>query len=120
VSDSPAPTETADKPVNSEAPTTREAVLVVVGVDVAGTSVLATGYVSGVIEDGGRCVFEFTHAADVVTIEQAGVADRMSTSCSSGQVPLERFDRGTWMAVLAYEGLSGETTTSEPIDLEIP
>ncbi|TAM71910.1 MAG: hypothetical protein EPN48_00465 [Microbacteriaceae bacterium] len=98
-----------------------EPVLVVAGVDVNGEHVTASGYVSGVVADGGTCVFMFKNPANTtsVTVDNTGNADRMTTSCGMVQVPIARFDRGSWSVTLGYTS-GNRVVESAPLTVEIP
>ncbi|WP_308468121.1 hypothetical protein [Rathayibacter soli] len=89
--------------------------------DVDGQHVTASGYVSGVVEDGGTCVFTFKGAttSESVIVDSTGKADRMSTSCGSVQVPIARFGRGSWSAVLGFTS-GNRVVESTPLAVEIP
>jgi len=116
-SGSPRPTATS-----SQTPTptpTIEAVLVVASVDVDGKHVSASGYVQGVIEGGGKCVFTYEREGATVTAEHDGAADRMTTSCGLVQSPIDQFVRGSWNLTLSYD-VQGKTYTSAPTTVEIP
>lgn len=106
---------------DSQIGSTIEPVLVVAGVDVDGQHVTASGYVSGVVSNGGTCVFAFkgTATGASVTVDSAGNADRMSTSCGMVQVPIARFDRGSWSVTLGYTS-GNRVVESIPLTVEIP
>ncbi|SDO32717.1 hypothetical protein [Geodermatophilus sp. DSM 45219] len=82
-------------------------------------SVVAAGYVSPVVEDGGTCVLELTRGGETRTATAAGLADASTTACGDLQVSGEELAAGTWTAVLRYESdaASGE---SDPVDVEVP
>ena len=108
---SPTPSETPDDGT--------EAVITIAGIDVDGMNVSASGYVSGIVEDGGTCEFTFTGISGEVTVESTGIADVSVTSCGFVQAPSEQFVRGSWTVTLTY---TSETTdsVSEAVALEIP
>lgn len=126
---SPAPTTSAAQPMPTkpaqtpgDLPTqgsTIEPVLVVASVDVDGQHVSASGYIQGVVEDGGSCVFSYEREGVKVTAERDGAADRMTTSCGLVQSPIGDFVRGSWTLTLSYE-TQGKTYTSQPTTVEIP
>ncbi|WP_157372832.1 hypothetical protein [Agromyces sp. Root81] len=96
-------------------------VVTVAGVDVDGTTVSVSGFVSGVVESDGVCTFILTSTVDgaTVTRENDGAADAANTTCGTVQLPITEFTRGTWTVELDYS--SGQaTTTSETVELEIP
>jgi hypothetical protein len=102
----------------SPAPTI-EAVLVVASVDVDGKNVSASGYIQGVIEDGGTCAFTYEREGTTVTADHEGTADRMTTSCGLVQTPIDQFVRGSWNLTLSYE-VHGKAYASAPTTVEIP
>ncbi|TFC90422.1 MULTISPECIES: hypothetical protein [Cryobacterium] len=89
------------------------------GVDVDGTNVSASGYVSGVIESGGECTFIFAQGDSVLSAVSESSLDRLSTSCGTIQIPSADFSRGSWTASLEYKSVT-VATTSQPMSLEIP
>ena len=120
-STSPGESSTKPKPKPSPSPTvTVEPVLVVAAVDVDGRHVTASGYVQGVIEDGGSCVFTFTKDGSApVTVENTGTADRSSTACGAVQPEIGEFVRGSWTVTLTYTSPTG-TFHSQPQIVEVP
>jgi hypothetical protein len=125
----PTPTGSAGRPTMSHPSATSsgtptpapsiEAVLVVASVDVDGKNVSASGYIQGVIEDGGKCVFTYEREGVTVTADHDGTADRMTTSCGLVQSPIDQFVRGTWNLTLSYD-VQGKTYTSAATTVEIP
>lgn len=99
---------------------TIEPVIVVAAVDVDGQHVTASGYVQGVVEDGGTCAFAFSNEnAQTVTVDHSATADRSSTACGAVQPEIGDFDRGTWTVTLTYTSARG-TFRSQPQTLEVP
>ena len=80
--------------------------------DPATASVLASGYVSPVIEDGGTCTLVLTRDGRSVTARAAAQADASTTTCPELQVPGDQLTAGEWSAVLRYS--SGTTTGESP------
>ncbi|MFZ4843543.1 MULTISPECIES: hypothetical protein [Mycetocola] len=100
-----------------------EAVLVLASVDVDGKNVSVSGYVTGIIEDNGSCTYELTNDEGVVqSVERTGVADRASTSCGVGQVPIEKLPSGSWKARLVYKPVdsAAQPVTSAVETVEVP
>lgn len=112
---------TSKKPTTDPLPApTIEPVIVVAAVDVDGKHVTASGYVQGLIEDGGTCTFVFSREGVApVTAEHAGAADRSSTACGAVQPEIGSFVRGTWSVTLDYSSPSG-TYHSRPQTVEVP
>ena len=118
---SPIPTgsKSPEAAVETPAPTI-EPVLVVAAVAFDGAHVTASGYVQGVIEDGGRCTFTFTRTGSApVSVDHEGAADRLTTSCGTVQPDASRFARGTWSVTLGYTS-GGRGYESAPVQLEVP
>lgn len=109
------------KPSSAPTPTvTTQPVLVVASVDVDGKHVTASGYVQGVIEDGGACIFAFTReGSPAVRIQHEAVADRSTTSCGTVQPDIGQFTRGSWQVTLEYVA-DGKDSVSTPLALEVP
>ncbi|WP_426519792.1 hypothetical protein ACPPVQ_06445 [Diaminobutyricibacter sp. McL0618] len=97
-----------------------EAVIVVASVDADGKAVTTSGYVNGIIEDGGSCAFTLTSGTSSVTTTTVGRADTSTTSCGQGITPIEKLSRGTWKVVLTYTTVAQITVDSEPMSVEIP
>lgn len=120
-SSAPASSGTPDKS-NTASPAavpTQEAVIVVAGADVDGLNVSASGYVAGVVENGGKCSFVFTRPDKRVESSRDAVANVVDTACGFVQIPIDQFSKGAWQVVLTYTS-SDFTLTSTPTDLEIP
>ncbi len=119
---SPDPSATAGTATPSAQPTPEpDAVIVVASVDVDGKAVTTSGYVNGIIEDGGSCAYTLTSGAGAsVTTTTVGQADTSTTSCGQGITPIEKLSRGTWNVVLTYTAVSQRTVVSKPASVEIP
>jgi len=98
---------------------TVDAVVTVASIDVDGQHVSASGYVSGVVEDGGACRFTFTSDVGEVVVESTGISDVSATSCGLISEPSTSFVRGTWSVTLTYLSQTANSV-SEPVALEIP
>jgi hypothetical protein len=83
-------------------------------------AVEASGYVPGLVEDGGRCVLVLsrTGRADV-SVEGEAFADAQSTSCALLSVPVGRLSSGTWTARLDYRS-AGSSGSSPDVDVVVP
>lgn len=86
--------------------------------DTASGTVQASGFVGGLIEDGGTCTLTLTKGADVVSAATRASADATTTSC--GLLQTRRgLAAGSWTAVLSYSsphatGRSAGTEVSVP------
>jgi hypothetical protein len=118
VSDASA-TSSAHPDSASGTPATPQAIIVVAGVDVNGENVTASGYVSGVIESGATCTFDFTGPGKPVQLVQTATADRLTTSCGTVSGPIADFPRGAWSVTLRYP-FKGKTITSQPTTVNVP
>ena len=120
----PVATRSATMPSEPDAPvesaSSVEAVLSVASVDVDGLRITAAGYIGGLIEDGGACVFNFESGDITATAQSTGRADRATTSCGTVSVPREELARGSSSVVLTYMTLDGREIASDAIGLEIP
>jgi hypothetical protein len=87
--------------------------------DEAAGAVVAGGYVSPVVEDGGTCSLEVSRDGNVVRATTEGIADATTTVCDGLALPGDELRPGTWSVVLRYESdtASGE---SEPLEVEVP
>lgn len=84
----------------------------------ADRQVLAGGYVTGVIEDGGVCTLTLTQGSATVTVEGPAMPDASTTVCGGLVVPGNRLAAGTWQATLAYASPT-HTGTSAPAPVEV-
>lgn len=85
----------------------------------ADRQVLAGGYVTGVIEDGGVCTLTLTRNGATVVVEGAAMADATTTVCGGLSVAGSRLTAGTWQAVLSYAS-STHTGASSAAAVEVP
>ncbi|ODA91029.1 hypothetical protein ATY41_07340 [Leifsonia xyli subsp. xyli] len=116
----PQPHPTKSVPGTPTESATVEPVLVVASVDVDGKHVTASGYVQGVIEEGGTCVYTFTRSGSpAITVEREAVADRATTSCGTVHTDAAEFARGPWSVTLGYAA-HGHDYRSAPVELEVP
>lgn len=112
--------DAAEKPEESSEPRpSLEAVIVVASVDVDGVNATASGYVGGVIEDGGECTFVFAGETHEVEVASTGAADRATTSCGSVSVPVDQLAKGQWSVRLEYQSDDAEVVSDE-ITMEVP
>lgn len=120
----PSSTESASPGTETEAPPSDlEVVLVFASMDLDGAHASVSGYINGVIEDGGSCRFEMVSADKTVrTVESTGAADRASTSCGVGQFPTTELSSGSWQATLTYQPVDKKLkpVTSAPETVEVP
>lgn len=108
------------KPLPEPTVTGVEASMVIASVDVDAQNATVSGYVSGVVEEGGDCVFVLTPSGgQPVSRTVAGKADRDTTSCAT-QVPVSDLRRGSWSVVLTYTDRAGASVASSPMALEVP
>jgi len=120
--DANAPTgsEQTAPPADSTLAPERDAVIVVAGVDVDGLNVTVSGYIAGILEAGGECIYSFRGLSAETSVTATGEPDRSVTSCGTSQVPIDQFTKGTWEITMSYTALDGTVTTSLPTALEIP
>lgn len=120
--DSPGAPSSAETPFATDTapPVQIEPVMVTADADADGETVSVSGYVAGVIEDGGMCDFIFSQESDVLTLSNSGNADRSVTSCGLASGPISEFKKGSWSVTLNYTAISGVSYKSEPLTMEIP
>ncbi|GAB3311776.1 hypothetical protein GCM10027451_23980 [Geodermatophilus aquaeductus] len=116
--DRPEPTDVAtDAPVELEPGDDLEVVVSFASVEPGSGAVEASGYVPGLVEDGGRCTLVLSRAGrSDVSVEGEAFADAQSTSCALLSVPADRLAPGTWTARLDYR--SDSSSGSSP-DVEV-
>jgi hypothetical protein len=98
-----------------------QAVVTIAQVSVDGRTLTVGGFVSGVSESGGACVFliSSTSTGVVVRATSDGVSNSGTTSCGSQDVPIAKFTRGAWNVVLDYTSPK-LSLTSSALAVQIP
>jgi len=76
-----------------------------------------TGYVGGVIENGGTCTLTLEKSGQKVTESKTAIADAQTTSCGLMTVTGNRLSPGNWTAMLSYTSSNVEGS-SEPRTVE--
>jgi hypothetical protein len=99
-------------------PTATDVVLSYLVWDGAAGAVLAGGYVSPVVEDGGTCTLELSRDGESVSASSTALPDASTTSCGELRVPGGELEPGEWSAVLTYESDTA-SGTSEPLDVQV-
>lgn len=120
--DIPSTPSSAESPLATDTarPVEIEPVMVTADADVDGETVSVSGYVAGVIEDGGKCDFVFSQESAVLTLPNTGNADRSVTSCGLASGSISEFRKGSWSVTLNYTANSGVSYKSQPLAMEIP
>ncbi|RBY77803.1 hypothetical protein DQ238_14160 [Geodermatophilus sp. TF02-6] len=113
--------DTEAEPVATDPPrpAATDVVLTLAGWDPASGAVLASGYVSPVVEDGGTCTLELRRDDEAVTATGEGLADATTTVCGDLRVPGSDLAAGEWSAVLRYESDTG-VGESAALTVEVP
>jgi len=118
----PAPDPTTTKPGPSTSPAKLDAVasLSRASIDPSTGDLLLGGFVVGVFEDGGTCIFTASPSSGAVplVVTTTGVANVDSTSCGSTSLPKDRIQAGTYTVVLTYQNGNG-ATTSAPMTVKV-
>jgi hypothetical protein len=86
--------------------------------EVSGT-VIAGGYVTGVVEDGGTCTLTLSRGGRDVVVETSGLADASTTACGGLEVAGSSLGGGRWSAVLSYRS-GAAAGTAEPVQVDVP
>jgi hypothetical protein len=85
----------------------------------SGAAVEVSGFVAGVVEDGGTCRVTLTREGQTVTGERAALADATTTACGAFELGSADMDAGWWQAVLSYESATS-SGSSGPVDVLVP
>jgi hypothetical protein len=97
-----------------------EVVVSYAAVEPGGGAVEVSGFVPGVVEDGGRCVLVLGRTGrDDVIVEGQAFADAQSTSCALLSVPVDRLAPGAWTARLDYRS-DTSAGSSAPQTVDVP
>lgn len=116
--DSPGPADVAnDAPVEDEPGSDVDVVVSYAGVEPGGTAVEVAGFVTGLVEAGGRCSLVLNRSGhDERHVDGEAVPDAQSTSCALLSVPVDRLAPGTWTARLEYRsGTSSGSSDEVPV-----
>lgn len=111
----PEPTHVATDPARTTLPGGRADVhLTYVTFDASSGTVQASGFVAGLIEDGGTCTLTLTKGTDLVTATSTAGADATTTSCGLLETS-PGIAAGNWQAVVAYSSprASGRSQVAE-------
>ena len=87
--------------------------------DDATGSVQAGGFVSGLVEAGGRCTLTLIQGTDEVTAETDGTPDASTTLCTGLEISAADLSSGTWAAVLSYAS-DDATGSSDSVSVVVP
>lgn len=120
--ESSASSPSADSPVATDTPqpqATTDVVLSFLGWNPKTTAVEAGGYISPVVESGGRCTLELTQGTRAVTVSAPAEPDATTTACGNLSAARSRLTPGRWTAVLRYAstkttGVSDSSTVDVP------
>jgi len=117
----PTPSVSHEPPPADVTPYPSEAFVTIAEVDVTAEAATVSGMVTGVVEDGGECVFTLSPSGggDSVTVEQEGIGNVSTVSCGTNKVPMSDLSRGQWEVVLAYRSAT-TSATSEPVEMDVP
>lgn len=81
-------------------------------------NVEVSGYVPGIIEDGGTCTLTLEKASQKETESKASTADAQNTSCGLITVAGNRLSNGSWKATLTY-GSDTANGSSQAVTVEV-
>ena len=107
------------QPVQSETATTSEAFISVAGIDVDGAHLSVSGFVTGIIEDGGSCEFSVARNEVVHNLVGTGASNATSTSCGLVSAPVSELSPGTWVVTMTYVSVNGVELSSAPVEVEV-
>lgn len=88
------------------------------GQNASNQSVEVSGYVSGIIEDGGTCTATMEMGTQKVTSARTATINAQNTSCGFITVDRSKLTPGNWKVTLSYSS-SGAEGSSSPITLEV-
>jgi hypothetical protein len=78
-----------------------------------------SGYLAGVVEDGGTCTLTLTKGGATAHATTEGISNVTSTSCGRLTVPQNQLSSGTWRAVVTYRS-DTSTGTSRAAEVTVP
>ena len=88
------------------------------GWNAASRRVMAGGYVTGVIEDGGTCTLTLTRNGVRVSAHGPARPDASTTACGGLTVSGGKLTSGTWKAVLSYAS-TASAGASSAVDVDV-
>ncbi|WP_456846464.1 hypothetical protein [Cellulomonas sp. P5_C6] len=74
-----------------------------------------SGYVQGVIVDGGTCRYQLTGPSGTTTVSTVSLADASVTTCPWGTIASSGLTSGTYEARLVWDSVA-----SQPLTVTIP
>lgn len=109
---------------NSDQPpvsTQKNVAITIVDASQYGDSIEVRSFVSGVIEDGGKCTVTFVQDMLSFTQESTGTQDATTTSCGKVAVPRSNFQKaGTWKVMVNYtSGKAYGTSTEKTLEVKL-
>ena len=77
-----------------------------------------SGFVPGIVEDGGKCILVMEKDSNKVTTEKSAKSDAQSTICGVIEVDITKLSTGIWKTTLNYESAKYKGS-SDKVDVEI-
>jgi hypothetical protein len=106
----PEPADVAtDEPVDRDKGDV-DVVLTYADADSATGTVQASGFVAGILEDGGTCTLTLTNRGTEITVRSTATADATTTTCGLLETA-PGIPAGRWTAVLSYTSAKAEGTS---------
>jgi len=96
------------------------AVMTIAAQDTSTGDIIVGGYVRGVIEANGTCLFTVTNVGtgSTTTATTTGIDNSDSTSCGSATIPAAKLSTGSYTVFLKYSNSTG-SASSTPVDLQV-
>lgn len=78
-----------------------------------------SGFVPGVIENGGSCTVTLEKDGQKVTKSATGTANAQNVSCGLITIPFSEISAGTWNILLSYSSSTASGSSSQNVSLEV-
>lgn len=88
------------------------------GQDIQNKAVSVSGYIPGIVEDGGLCTLTLKNGSQTITQDKTSTRDAKTVSCGFIDIERSRLSAGTWSATLTYKS-STSSGTSQPQSIEV-
>jgi hypothetical protein len=115
----PSPPSSSEEPTPTDSTAgVPELVFTYLDIDSANNTVEASGFIDGLVEEGGTCALALTSGFAERRVEGPSFADATTTQCGALTVSLDLLPAGEWTGTLSYESAS-YSAESPPLTVEV-
>lgn len=107
--------QTSEKAPTQSSSSAKQVTVAIVNASRANNTVTVSGYVTGVVEDGGTCTLTITKGSDKRTATASGFANSSTTNCPPIEIP--NISTAGWNAILSYQSSKASGSSgAQPIN----